>query len=293
MIGKSTLDITLRNIKLIFKLLLMTTVLLTILFVVLISIFSPVFDSLSDYLSEAGNIADADHLIAELLDRAGAQLQLFVQDKTSSVIATVGYTVLAIFVVKFVLSLTMVPTGAVLSTQMTTDFTEKYLTTSIQNIKKSFFYSLIGSLISILLDIPFSALIIYIAVCLAPSFSFFAYTVALILFVLYFAVRISLTSQWIPHIVLGGMSPFVAFCKTIKDTGATFKKVFVGNLCILSIIVLVTFSTIIVTAFASLAIIIPTFMVLFLVHNLVCYCHMHQQDYFVAENTPVIVKKEL
>ncbi len=293
MIGKSTLDITLRNVKLTFKLLLMTAILLTVLFVVLISIFSPVWHTLNEYFDEVGKVTDADNFVSSIIDRAGVQINQFLTQETTSVIATIGYSVLAIFIVKFVLSLTMVPTGVIIGTQMTTDFTDKYVSTTIQNIRKSIVYSLIGSLISILLDIPFSALIIYIAVCLAPTFSLFAYTTAIILFILYFAVRISLTCMWIPNVVLGNTTTINGFLQTIKDTKKTFPKVFVGNLCILSIITLVAFGTMFVTMFASLVIVIPAFMVLFLSYSLVCYCHINRQNYFVAEGTVVTVNENV
>ncbi len=292
MIGKSTFDITLRNVKLTFKLLLMTAILLTVLIVVIISIFSPLWVKLSAYFAEVGAVAGSENFIASLIDKAGETINQFWQEETTSLIATVGYTVLAIFISKFVLSLTMVPTGAVIATQMTTDFTEKYVTTTIQNIRKSFVYSLIGSVVSILLDIPFSALIIYISVCLAPSFGVFAYPTGLILFVLYFAVRTSLTSLWIPNVVLGEKAPLSAFLTTIKDTPKTFSRLFVGNLCIISVMILIAFATMVVTMFASLTIIIPAYMVTFLVYSLVSYCHIHNQNYFVAKDTVVTVKEK-
>ncbi len=290
MIAKNTVDISIRNIKLMFKLILLTVILLTVLVVVLISIFSPVWDSLIGYFEDL--TSTSDNFPEGLLEKAAEQIALFFAEESSALWATAGYSVLSIFLVKFIFSLTMVPTGSVLASQMTTGFTKKYLTTCIENIKKSISYSLIGSIISILLDIPFTVLIVYIGVSLSAPFGVFAFSTALILFVLYFAVRISLTSLWIPNIVVGELSPLKALFKTLKDTGETFKKVFVGNLAILSTITLVASATMFTTVLTSLVIIIPAFMLLFLVFSTVVYCHINKQNYFIAPQKTYIIDEE-
>ncbi len=291
MIAKNTLLICLRNIKLMFKLILLTAILLTVLVVVMISIFSPVWDSLHSYFSDALPI-DSTAFLADIIPTAGQQIELFFQEESSALWITAGYAALAIFLVKFIFSLTMVPTGAVISSQMTEDFTKGYIATCIENIKKSISYSLMSSLISLLLDIPFSVLIIYIGVCLAPSFGVFAVATTIILFVLYYSVRICFTSLWIPHIVIGEMSPVKALIKTVKNIGKTFRKLFIGNLAILSIIVLVAFGTMFVTVFTSLVLVIPAFMILFLTFSLVSYCHIEKQDYFVESKITCTTDKE-
>lgn len=289
--AKNTFSITARNIRLSFKLILFVAVLSIIVLAVLISVFTPLFNELKSFL-ESNGMSLQTVSWSQIIDTLLHNFSDFFEQNRTDLLTAIGYTYLVIFIARMLISATLMPTAYIIGNQMKTNFTEKFIPSFIVTLKESLLYSLLSSLIVLILDVPFSMLILYLVTVLFPAMSVFAITAGLILLIVYLSIRMTITSQWIPHMIIGKLPLMKALKQTLIDLPKTFTKSVIGVGGIIAVTLTLILTTIVPTLFLGPIILIPLMIIMLTAFSMVVYCDVYRQNYFydvknVVVNEPV------
>lgn len=285
--AKNTFSITARNIRLSFKLILFVAVLSITVLAVLISVFTPLFEELKSFL-EINGISLQSVSWSQIIDTFIHNFSDFFAQNRTDLLTAIGYTYLVIFIARMLISATLMPTAYIIGNQMKTNFTEKFIPSFIVTLKESLLYSLLSSLIVLILDVPFSMLILYLVAVLFPAMSIFSVTAGMILLIVYLSIRTTITSQWIPHIIIGKLPLMTALKRTLLDLPKTFNKSIIGVGGIVAVTFSLILTTIVPTLFIGPIILIPLMIITLTSFSMVVYCDVYKQNYFYDAKNVVV-----
>lgn len=285
--AKNTFSITARNIRLSFKLILFVAVLSIIVLAVLISVFTPLFEELKSFL-EINGISLQSVSWSQIIDTFIHNFSDFFEQNRTDLLTAIGYTYLVIFIARMLISATLMPTAYIIGNQMKTNFTEKFIPSFIVTLKESLLYSLLSSLIVLILDVPFSMLILYLVAVLFPTMSIFSVTAGMILLIVYLSIRTTITSQWIPHIIIGKLPLMTALKRTLLDLPKTFNRSIIGVGGIVAVTFSLILTTIVPTLFIGPIILIPLMIITLTSFSMVVYCDVYKQNYFYDAKNVVV-----
>ncbi len=285
--AKNSFSITARNVRLSFKLILFVTVLSIIVLAVLISVFTPLFNEMKDFLENDG-LSLQNVSWSQIIETLLTNFSDFFEQNRSDLLTAIGYTYLVIFIARMLISATLMPTAYIIGNQMKTNFTENFVPAFIVTLKKSLLYSLLSSLIVLILDVPFSILVLYLITLLFPVMSVFAVTSGLVLMIVYLSIRMTITCQWLPHMIIGKLSLLPALKKTLSDLPKTFTKSVIGVGGIVAITLVLILTTAVPTLFIGPIIVIPLMIIMLTSFSMVVYCDVYKQNYFYDARNIVI-----
>lgn len=299
MITKNTLSVTASNLKLVTKLIVFFLIILVIFFALTAAAINPLLDVLaealnatsfdfSDNLINGGNI-DIPAIITNITDNIDAVLSA----NPSQIVYTVLMLCLILYVIKFLSGLSFLPTAKIIAGQMTTSYSDNFLTVFVANFKSTIVYSFASSLVFLLIDLPITVFIIYMSALIIPSLGIFAIPIGLFVFVLFYSVRYALLAQWLPRIAISGESVGSAFVSSIRDVPYSFQRYFPGMFIITMSTVILILTTVFFTVALSLLLFIPLATVVIISYSSVIYCRQIKQNYFVDSNTVVEIKDDI
>lgn len=280
------------NMDSVFKLLIYIFVLILICFALLTTVFTPIIDAVA-------STPDWDETIIKSINdwlstgnrEAFKEFSLKIKDTFDSNISTIftaiGMAVLVMFVFKFFIGLLFVPLGYVLYNRMSKNFDVKLHYAVVANFGKSLLFALIYALFTVVTDVLFIVLGVYLVKWMIGGIGIIALTITAAVIICLFTVRISVLSQWVPYIVSENMSVDKSFRQSFKQFGKMWKKLLPTNCFIIIFMFSIVMATGISTFMIMPIIVIPAYLVLIESVNNIAYISSKGDKFYMDEKTIV------
>lgn len=299
MITKNTLSVTASNLRLVTKLIVFFLIVLVIFFALSAAAINPLLEVLADALNansfnfSEDLINDGNIDLSAILSNVSANINAVLSANPSQIIYTVLMLCLILYVIKFLSGLSLLPTAKIIAGQMTTSYSDNFLTAFVANFRSTLAYSFASSLIFLIIDLPITVFILYMSALIIPTLGVFAIPIGLFLFVLFYSVRLALVAQWLPRIAVSGETVTGALVSSIRDVPYSFQRYFPGTFIITMSAVILILTTVIFTVALSLLLFIPLAIVITISYSSVIYCRQIKQNYFVDSNTVIEIKEDM
>lgn len=299
MITKNALSVTASNIKLVIKLIVFFLIILVIFFALTVAAINPLREVLAEAM-HAHSIDFGDNIINDgnidlgaILSNVSASVREVMDTNPSQIVYTVLMLCLIFYLIKFLSGLCHLPAAKIIAGQMTTGYTDNFLTTFVANFKSTLLFSFMSSLVFLVIDLPISVFIVYMCALIIPTIGIFAIPIGLFVFSLIYSIRLALLAQWLPRIAVSGEPVAAAFVSSVRDVPYSFQRYFPGMFIITLSSVILIITTAIFTVALSLLLFMPLTIVLITSFSSVVYCRQIKQNYFVDSNTVVEIKEDI
>lgn len=299
MVCKNSLSILGNKFSLVYKVLLYVIVVTLILTAVALVMLWPTLNNvidkfneleigtrLSEYVKQivrgevqAGDFSDVEYAFEQVI-------QLFKDNYARIVLAGI-FVVLLYFIAVFLISMCYYSVSDIINSFMNSGSKFPFLSNFVHNFKTSAKYSLIYTVINIPLQVAFGFALLGITI-LASMVSYvlavFAFSVAS--FVMFALIR-AMFSQWIPSMVVDGMTCTEALKNNFKVLKTQFLSMF-GTYFTYGIIMFVLIVTTMITTFGVGTILLTAVGIVFSkALNMVAYYHYNKRKYYKDESVVV------
>lgn len=231
MIIKNSLSVITSRLGVIFKVLLYDVVILAILGGTGYLFLRPYVDTVVSEISSIGIVEKFVEFLGHIFSNASAlgtlndcghyQALVVALEDVRALFAsntfTPAYLIMFIMFVLglFLLNLKNVPATEIISNYMNCNSSDSFVTSYIRNFGRSALYSLLYTVISLVLD----AVIFYLvlgALASVVQLNLFVFLLIELGMILIITLKILITCGWLPHIIVKGECPLVALAKGIK-----------------------------------------------------------------------------
>ncbi len=277
------------NFKLAFKILMVMIVIILI----AVSITTAILDTLMEDFIEffQSRMTSADEILSHpvaFTKNILIEFSSFVESNQKEFNMSILNLVILIVCVRFLCSITILPTGKYLYSKLTTNFDSGLLNNFLTEIPKNLVFSLVTSVVFSLLDLLILTASIFLCVYLLNFLGVVAFTVGLGFFIFGLSLREAIVCQWLPEILKNEKADiFKALALSMKPAIKQFSKnficIFVLKLGFMGIVL----ATLVPTAGLLPLVFFPSYIVLSISLQLTLSFAYYRKKYYVDNGTTI------
>ena len=287
---KHSLSLFSCNLSLAYKMLLFFFIILIIAAALFVSIVQPVVQGVNETLQVQGTEITKDLFMEnpiKFINDIWETTSDFLKTNSSFIFWQIFYLFLVLMMTRFFISLIFVPVSRIFYKKMTTGYSLNLFPTFISNFPTTIGFAFFSSTIYGIIDI---GLFLFSVECFIWIYKLIRITsllVALLIFVILYAIRMCLFSQWLPLISSGEKNIFKALCKSFSLSKKGFKTLFPIIFTLIIFYCSLILTTIIPTFALIPVLVFPMFIILVICSYLTIYFNLTRKKYYTDNGNTI------